>query len=76
MDSSPALGRVTISSTVSRIVSKVVWGTTSWIAYNRVCWKCKIGIKGMMVKKKSSDGKMARKKLNEIDEALEVRSPS
>ena len=35
-----------------------------------------MGTKGMIVKKKISVGKTARKKLNEMEEALDVRYPS
>jgi hypothetical protein len=39
------------------------------------CWKFAIGIKGMIVKKKITVGKIARKKLKEIADARVVIYP-
>jgi hypothetical protein len=44
----------------------------SWIRSNNVVWKFSIGIKGIMVKKKIREGNIARKKLKEMADALEV----
>jgi hypothetical protein len=76
MDNSPPLGLVTISSTVPFTVSYADFGKKSLIKVNNVVWKFLIGINGIMVKRKIREGNIARKKLKEIADALDVMYPS
>jgi hypothetical protein len=48
----------------------------SWIRSSNVVWKFSIGMKGIMVKKKIREGNIARKKLKDIADALDVMYPS
>jgi len=45
------------------------------IKLSKITWKFSMGTKGINVKNTMIIGNMARKKLNEIDDALEVTDP-
>ena len=64
-----------ISSTVVCTVANAESGRKFRIRSSRDCWKFVIGINGIIVKKKISEGNTARKKLKEIAYARDVMYP-
>jgi len=66
----PLLGLVMISVMVSLTVAQTISGMKSSKRLRRVGWKFAMGMNGMIENRKIRKGKIARKKENEIAEAL------
>jgi hypothetical protein len=71
-DNRPPRGLAIISTRVDLIMSSVVSGRILSINPKSKSWKLFIGMNGINVKKARIIGKMARKKLNEMEEARTV----
>jgi hypothetical protein len=66
----PLLGLVIISIMVSLTEAQAISGIKSSIRLSRVCWKFAMGINGIIENRKIRKGKIARKKVNEMADAL------